>query len=116
MPKKLTKEQFIAKSKLVHGNQYDYSKVNYVRNNVKVCITCPIHGDFWQFPDHHISGQGCPQCGIENRTNKQKLHYEDFIKRAREKHGDKYDYSFVNYKTIKSKVAIICPTHVYFIK
>ena len=29
MPKKLTKEQFIAKSKLVHGNQYDYSKVNY---------------------------------------------------------------------------------------
>ena len=114
MPKKLTKEQFIAKSKLVHGNQYDYSKVNYVRNNVKVCITCPIHGDFWQSPDQHISGRGCPQCGIEKRTNKQKLHYEDFIKRARTKHGDKYDYSFVNYKTIKSKVAIICPTHGLF--
>lgn len=52
----------------MHGNKYDYSKTEYVRNNDKVIIGCPTHGDFYQTPDTHTNkGHGCPQCGNENR-------------------------------------------------
>lgn len=39
-------DKFIEDAQKVHGNKYDYSKVNYVNSNTKVTITCPIHGDF----------------------------------------------------------------------
>ena len=41
---------------------------------------------------------------------------EEFITKAREIHGDKYDYSMVEIKTNKDKVAIICPEHGVFHK
>lgn len=58
----MTKEEFIEKSKVIHGDRYDYSRVNYKNNKTKVCIICPIHGEFWQRPNNHLSGQGCPYC------------------------------------------------------
>ena len=58
-----TTEEFIEKAKLLHGDKYDYSKVNYVTNSIKVCITCPKHGDFLMEPGNHLMGQGCPKCG-----------------------------------------------------
>jgi len=45
-----------------HGNKYDYSKVEYISNNIKVCIICPKHGEFWQTPHSHLSGNGCHKC------------------------------------------------------
>lgn len=57
-----TKEQFIADAISVHGNKYDYSKVEYITNSTKVCIICPIHGEFWQSPSKHLSKRGCPKC------------------------------------------------------
>lgn len=53
---------FIEKSKLIHGDRYDYSKVSYTRNNVKVIIICPEHGEFLQTPANHWKGKGCPKC------------------------------------------------------
>lgn len=47
MTKKLTTKEFIEKAKKVHGDKYDYSKVNYERSTIKVCIICPKHGEFW---------------------------------------------------------------------
>ena len=55
-------DKFIKKAKSVHGNKYDYSKVCYVNSQTKVCIVCPIHGEFWQTPAHHLHGEGCPKC------------------------------------------------------
>ena len=55
-------QEFIQKAKLVHGDKYDYSKVNYVNSQTKVCIICPEHGEFWQKPSSHLQGQGCPIC------------------------------------------------------
>lgn len=66
MPAKSTREEFIRKAKLIHGNKYDYSKVVYVNNKTKVCIICPIHGEFWQTPNSHLSGCGCNDCKSEN--------------------------------------------------
>lgn len=57
-----TTEQFIIESIAVHGNKYDYSKVDYKTNKEKVCIICPIHGEFWQNPKSHLHGHGCRKC------------------------------------------------------
>ena len=93
------------------GDKYDYSKVEYKDNHTKVCIVCPIHGEFWQTPNSHLSGIGCKKCGINSRINKRKKSIEEFIKEAREIHGDKYDYSKVEYINNHTKVCIICPIH-----
>lgn len=60
-----TTEQFIEDAKRIQGNKYDYSKVDYQRNQVKVCIICPEHGEFWQTPNSHLGGKGCPKCKCE---------------------------------------------------
>jgi hypothetical protein len=89
--KKMNTEEFIAKAREVHGDKYDYSKVEYVNNMSKVCIICPEHGEFWQKPASHLIGRGCPICC----KRKQTMNTEEFIARAREVHGNKYDYSKV---------------------
>ncbi len=53
---KLTTEEFINKARDVHGDRYDYSKVEYVNSKAKVCIVCPEHGEFWQAPYTHLNG------------------------------------------------------------
>ena len=110
MGKKLTKDIFVEKARKVHGDKYDYSKVNYVNSATKVCIICPEHGEFWQTPSVHIRGNGCYKCGIV-KSRKGRITTEQFIKKAREIHGDKYDYSKVEYKTARDKICIICPEH-----
>ena len=60
-----TTEQFIEEARQVHGDKYDYSKVEYVNSATKVCIICPIHGEFWQRPNDHIRGIGCRKCSSE---------------------------------------------------
>ena len=57
-----TTEQFIEKARQVHGDKYDYSKVEYVNSATKVCIICPEHGEFWQRPHNHLMGKGCCAC------------------------------------------------------
>jgi len=62
---KKTTKKFINESKKIHGDRYDYSKVVYVRNNDKVIIVCPKHGEFYKTPVHHLNrNQGCPKCKI----------------------------------------------------
>ena len=98
--------EFIKKSKLIHGDKYDYSKTDYKGAKSKVIIICPIHGTFKQTPTNHLSGYGCGGCSgtIKSNTN-------EFIKKSKLIHGDKYDYSKTDYKGAKSKVIIICPIH-----
>ena len=105
--KKLTNDEFINKSKAVHGDKYDYSKVDYKNSHEKVCIICPKHGEFLQTPNSHLNGSGCPECCDFNH----KYTTEEFIQKSRNKHGDKYDYSKVEYVNNHTKVCIICPKH-----
>ena len=113
------KKEFIEKAKEVHGDKYDYSKVEYVNNHTKVCIICPEHDEFWQTPNNHVHGQGCPYCykqGIGKKIKNEKrikikTIKKDFVEKAKEIHGDKYDYSKVNYINRNTKVCIICPEH-----
>lgn len=106
-----TTEDLIKEFKSVHGDAYDYSKVEYKTMKTKVCIICPKHGEFWQLPYVHLKGQGCDKCGDEKISQKLSLTKEEFIEKAKAVHGDKYDYSKVEYKNNQSKVCIICPEH-----
>ena len=108
---KITTEDFITKAKEVHGDKYDYSNVEYVNTNVKVCIICPEHGEFCQSPHGHLRGRGCPKCGANKRHKSRTSTTEIFIEKARKIHGDKYDYSKINYINNHTKVCIVCPEH-----
>lgn len=99
--------EFIEKSKVVHGSKYSYNKVKYTRNNVKVVITCLVHGDFKQLPVSHLYGHGCGSCRDEGMFS----NTCDFIERSKLIHGMKYSYSKVNYIHINTKVIITCADH-----
>jgi len=109
MPKKLTREEFINKSVIIHNNKYDYSLVNYINNRIKIKIICPIHNEFEQIPKEHLNGSGCQKCGgnIKKTT-------EEFIIDAKKIHNNEYDYSLVKYVNNKIKVEIICKKHGIF--
>ena len=67
MPRKLTTEEFIERSKKIHGDKYDYSLTTYMNNNTKIKIICPDHGVFEQTPNMHKDRKnGCPKCSRKN--------------------------------------------------
>jgi hypothetical protein len=101
-----TKEQFVIESRLIHGEKYDYSLVDYKRNGGKVKIICPVHGEFEQTPGNHLRGNGCKYCG-----GTCKMDTKIFITKAKEINGEKYDYSLVDYVDNKTPIKIICPKH-----
>ena len=110
--KKKTTEEFIADARLMHGDRYDYSNTKYINSLTKVCITCNIHGDFYQKADDHVRGAGCPKCGAKSTwDNRGRMTTDDFIIKSKLVHGDKYDYSKSVYKSNKKEVVIICPKH-----
>lgn len=99
-----TKEEIIEKSRKIHGDRYDYSKVNYKNIKDKVIIICPEHGEFETTFDNHINGRsGCPECSKVKRYNN-----DEWIAKAKRIHGNKYDYSKVKYTNAREKVTIIC--------
>lgn len=78
MSEKYNTEIFMNKARQVHGDKFDYSKVNYVNSQTKVTIICPIHGEFEQKPNNHLNGQGCIHCKYENQSLKFPEHEERF--------------------------------------
>ena len=109
--KKKNTNEFINKAVKIHNNKYDYSKVEYTLSSNKVCIICPEHGEFWQVANEHLKGHGCPKCGFNNISIKTRLNTNEFITKAKLIHGNKYDYSKVEYVTNNKIVTIICPEH-----
>ena len=110
------KEEFIQKSKSIHGDKYDYSKVEYKGNKTPVIIVCKIHGEFLQKPNGHLDGDGCIRCGLIMSADKNRKTLRQFIQEATEVHGDKYDYSKVEYKNSREKIIIICKKHGEFLQ
>lgn len=105
---------FLNKSILVHGDTYDYSLVNYINSTTKVKIICRIHGPFEQCPYSHLTGTGCPLCARQKCSITKTYTKEIFITKAQEVHGEKYNYSLVNYINSETKVIIICEEHGQF--
>ena len=107
----LTHEELIDRFKEIHGNKYDYSKINYVNAHTKICIVCPIHGEFWQNPYGHFQGYDCKKCSNIIISKKNAISKNEFIDRSNIIHNNKYDYSLVEYKNNRTNVIIICPIH-----
>jgi hypothetical protein len=114
MAKKLTTEEFIEKANKVHNEKYDYSQVIYVNNKTKIKITCPIHGLHEQTPDSHLHSHGCYKCAKTITGDFYRYTNNSFIKKAKEVHGNKYDYSLINYINGKTKINIFCREHGLF--
>lgn len=106
-----TTSYFINKAKKVHKDKYDYSKSYYTKSRNILIVTCPIHGDFKIKANAHLNGHGCPKCANEQNSLRKKFTVEQFIEKAKEVHGDKYDYSKTVYVDANTKVCIICPEH-----
>lgn len=108
--KKLKVYKFIEKCRNIHGDKYDYSKVNYVNNNTIIDIICPSHGIFKQIPRSHLTS-GCSKCAFDSYRNDIKLLKQKIINI----HG--YNISYISgYKNMNSKVLMNCSDHGNFQK
>ena len=107
------KEEFIKRAKEIHGDRYDYSKVDYKNNSTPVTIICPIHGEFKQKPINHLRGNNCPKCSHRST----KYTNEEFKERLKEIYGGTLDYSKdITYNGKKSNITLYCKEHGEFTK
>ena len=99
---------FIERARAIHGDAYLYEKtIHPGTRHCKVTITCPIHGDFDHRADMHLQGSGCKKCADAKR----RMTTVDFIMKAKEVHGDRFDYSLTDYVSSHEKVKIVCSVH-----
>lgn len=106
---KSTTEEFTLKAKEIHGEFYDYSKVDYTNQYNDVTIVCPKHGEFRQSPTNHLAGKKCRKCAYDTNGIGLRRTFEEFTKKANEVHSNRYSYK--NYSKASNYVTIVCPTH-----
>lgn len=94
------------------GNQYDYSKAEYIKKDKKVILICKQHGEFKVTPnDYTNKNSGCPKCGNILKSSKKLYSNKEYIEAANKKHNYKYSYDKTIYKSGKEKIIVICPEH-----
>ena len=110
-----TTEEFINRCKVYYPN-YDFSKTVYTNKNGKVLVRCPKHDHTWEVVAQNIEiGKGmCPKCHKEEYQLIHAMTQDEFIKKAKLIHNNKYDYSKVSYVNMRTKVIIKCPKHGIF--
>ncbi len=117
MSNSLSLNEIVKRARNVHGDRYDYSKVNYIRYDTKIKIKCQQHGEFEQTPANHINNKsGCPKCACVGRPQNTSHTTKRFIQKAKQVHGNVYDYSSVEYKNTHTHVTIICSKHGDFVQ
>lgn len=113
MAKRLTNDEFIRRSKIIHNNYYEYLD-DYKSAHSKIKIICPIHGEFEQKAYSHLQGIGCPKCGFAKSSDSSRKKIEDFIKQSNIVHKNRYRYNDINYTNNKTNIKIECPIHGFF--
>ena len=111
---KVSFDEFVRRATKVHGDKYIYDENLFVDMHSNVGIVCKEHGLFYTLPHNHLKGNDCPICGNKKISESLTLSKDDFLQRSCKIHGDKYDYSLVDYKSSYEKVKIICPKHGVF--
>ena len=110
------KDEFIQKAKKIHGDRYNYSKVEFINRLNKVTIICPEHGLFKQKPAYHIAGNGCPKCKFAKLSKERSYTQEEFMRNMEKIFGDSLDFSEAVYLNERSAVKVVCPEHGSFHK
>lgn len=92
--------------------KYTYDKSDYKNAHTKIEITCdnPEHGSFFQTPNSHNNGSGCPKCGRLRSDASKRLTQERFKERCEEAHGNTYEYPD-EYVTDRTLTRIVCKKH-----
>jgi hypothetical protein len=103
--------EFVEKARKVHGNKYEYVEASYTKSEAKLTIICPEHGPFTQQGGSHLATRGCPSCARIRTNNAHNISFEEFLRRARAAHGEKYQYVKSSYTVSDNKLTIICPKH-----
>jgi len=106
----MTKEEFVCRATIIHGNIYDYSLAIYKNNKTKTRIVCKKHGDFWQLPNSHLAGHGCPKCGNIQGKKYNENNRKWFIDEILNIFDVQYDFS-KSALNGKNKIEVICPIH-----
>lgn len=112
MKLKYTTEEVIEKFKKIHKDKYMYEHFVYNGSHTKSIVTCPVHGDFLVTPNKHLLVRGCPKCAVIRRIQQRTISNEEYIKRCKVIHNDKYVYdnTLVN-GNLHNTVIIGCPIH-----
>lgn len=105
MSRKKTNKEFISQLEEKFGDIFDYSQVNYIDSKTNIDLVCSTHGTISRLPHHQLRSKGCPKC-LDKKFDTNIL-----IEKFKECHGDRYDYSFVNYVNKNTKVQIVCKEH-----
>ena len=114
LSRRLSQEDFLNRSREIHGNQYEYDTVIYKTARDFILIKCKKHGIFSQRAGGHLSRRGCPKCRYIKSSKSNSKSQEEILELFKETHGNKYDYSLVKYWKAKVKVKIICRKHGIF--
>ena len=107
---------FILRSNDVHKNKYVYTESDYSLSNIKLKIRCKQHGIFYQTPNSHLSGSGCPECCKIETGNRSRFTIDIFLLNAYNIHGNLYNYSKFKYLGNQNKSIIICNIHGEFLQ
>lgn len=107
----MSTDEFLQRSRDIHGHRYDYSRVVYEHSQIRVEIVCTEHGSFFQTPAVHLSGSGCRHCAFINVAAKKTMTTEEFVAASVAVHDDKYDYSRTIYTGSGETVEIVCKEH-----
>lgn len=107
----MTYDEFLCKYREKHGElKYDFDESTFVDSHTPMRVICRKHGEFWKAPKN-ILKYDCLKCSYEKRGKNSLLTTEEFVKRAKIVHNDKYIYSESIYNGTKTPVKIICPKH-----
>lgn len=98
-------EKFLLEVKRIHGNKYDFSVINYTKDRNEISVKNNICGHKFEIlPKSFLQ---LKQCRVCYELNKQKDRYERFVARARQIHGDDYDYSIGNYINYNTRFEVL---------
>ena len=120
MPKKISYDDFLKRAKAIWGDAYEYVEpkiFDWRKGRIEIKCKIKDHGSSFPTPENHATKTptrnpaGCTECFKErDRKDKQKP-FSEFVRDAREIHGDWYQYDEITYDGAKVLVRIICPDH-----
>lgn len=93
------------------GLKVPFLEVEYSNFFSKVSLECPRHGVVRVSASNLLKGGGCPKCGADWALRQRAKGRDEFIRQAAALHGNRYDYSCVDYVSNSIPVTIICPEH-----
>ena len=113
MPKgvRMNQERFMERMRENFGDKYDFSISVFNGSNNDVEYICPKHGKQVTKARNLLEGYGCKMCARELIKKKLSYTQEEFLERAHQVHGDRYDLSKVVYKNNNEKIEVVCPIH-----